>query len=262
MHMTATIAIRSRDSSSGIGCWWSVSIGPRQWLIRNAPERSESCSSTAPCWRREQGHSGTVAPIDVSTQHPSVLSSCEPSEKKTCLACKSLQHLFFFFVASIVVFFLFLKCSFRQISAITGRKLAGNQSHLPSITTVYFHSALCSALCWCCILENNGSSQNWWTRRMFCWILVPRILNGNGSRTTANLVEGEKHREGLGFLLIPCLITRPRLTPGQRPCRSHSNPSPRPTSKGPDYREEKNEAGEGERGRGGKTEGWKEGRTK
>lgn len=90
---------------------------------------------------------------------------------------------------------------------------------------------------------------------MFCWILVPRILNGNGSRTTANLVEGEEHREGLGFLLIPCLITRPRLTPGQRPCRSHSNPSPRPTSKGPDYREEKNEAGEGERGRGGKTEG-------
>lgn len=100
MHMTATIAIRSRDSSSGIGCWWSVSIGPRQWLIRKTSERSESCSSTAPCWRREQGHSGTVAPIDVSTQHPSVLSSCEPSEKKTCLACKSLQHLFFFFINS------------------------------------------------------------------------------------------------------------------------------------------------------------------
>lgn len=65
----------------------------------------------------------------------------------------------------------------------------------------------------------------------------------------------ERRREGLGFLLIPCLITRPRLTPGQRPRRSHSNPSPRPTSKGPDYREEKHEVREGERQREGGQDG-------
>lgn len=54
----------------------------------------------------------------------------------------------------------------------------------------------------------------------------------------------ERRKEGPGFLLIPCLITHPWLTPGQRPCRFHSNPSPWPTSKGPDYREEKNEVRE------------------
>lgn len=68
---------------------------------------------------------------------------------------------------------------------------------------------------------------------------------------------GERPREGLGFLLIPCLITRPRLTPGQRPCRSHSNPSPRPTSEGPDYRDGKNGPRRSER-EDGKTAGWKE----
>lgn len=64
----------------------------------------------------------------------------------------------------------------------------------------------------------------------------------------------QRQKQGLGFLLIPRLITRPGLTPGQRPCESHSNPSPRPTSKAADYREEKNEVRE--------RTGWTQGRTK
>ncbi|CAB1413263.1 unnamed protein product [Pleuronectes platessa] len=58
-----------------------------------------------------------------------------------------------------------------------------------------------------------------------------------------------------------CTHSLPELTPGQRPYRSHSNPSPRPTSKSPDYREEKNGATEGERQREREREqtGWKYG---
>lgn len=88
-------------------------------------------------------------------------------------------------------------------------------------------------------------------------------LNGNSMVSIQHAHDSrERQKEGVGFLLIPCLITRPWLTPGQRPCRSHYNLSPRPTSKTPDYREEKNEVSKDktERQRDERKEGLKRGR--